>query len=89
MNPGLLFLGCCFLTSLVPGTRMCLQCDSAIRHMHEDFVFSREKLTVQQQMDLKKIVDQAYVAYQDTSRELSGVIGAVIFKYNQSKHPCD
>ncbi|XP_062854759.1 izumo sperm-egg fusion protein 1 isoform X2 [Trichomycterus rosablanca] len=74
MNPGPFFLGWCFLMSFIPTARLCLQCDSVIRNMHEDFISSRTKITVQQQMDLKNIVDHAYVTYQDTSRELSGVI---------------
>ncbi|KAK3540390.1 hypothetical protein QTP70_030417 [Hemibagrus guttatus] len=62
------------LVCVIPGIKSCLQCDLAIRHMHDDFMATKQKLTVQEQIDLKKILTHAYVTYQDTSTQLSGVI---------------
>ncbi|XP_046727768.1 izumo sperm-egg fusion protein 1 isoform X2 [Silurus meridionalis] len=62
-----LFLCAC----VIPGVRSCLQCDLAIRHMHEDFISTKHKLTVQEQMDLVKIINHAYVTYQETSTQFS------------------
>ncbi|KAK3565387.1 hypothetical protein QTP86_007664 [Hemibagrus guttatus] len=65
------------LVCVIPGIKSCLQCDLAIRHMHDDFMATKQKLTVQEQIDLKKILTHAYVTYQDTSTQLSGVIGSI------------
>ncbi|XP_017322730.1 izumo sperm-egg fusion protein 1 isoform X2 [Ictalurus punctatus] len=62
------------LVCVIPSVRLCLQCDLAVRHMHEDFMASKHEVTVQEQMDLTKIIDHAYITYQDTSTQLSGVI---------------
>ncbi|TSO88084.1 hypothetical protein Baya_10531 [Bagarius yarrelli] len=69
------FSVCCWLVlvCVIPSARSCLQCDLAVRHMHDDFM-ATQQLTVQQQMDLKKIVSHAYVTYHDTSMQLSGLI---------------
>ncbi|XP_030592848.1 izumo sperm-egg fusion protein 1 isoform X2 [Archocentrus centrarchus] len=64
----LVSLLCC-----VTAAKACLQCDRSIRMMHEDFILSAS--TVQDQIDLKKICDQAYVTYIETSQERKGVIG--------------
>ncbi|XP_030592845.1 izumo sperm-egg fusion protein 1 isoform X1 [Archocentrus centrarchus] len=63
----LVSLLCC-----VTAAKACLQCDRSIRMMHEDFILSAS--TVQDQIDLKKICDQAYVTYIETSQERKGVI---------------
>lgn len=69
------------LVCVIPSVRLCLQCDLAVRHMHEDFMASKHEVTVQEQMDLTKIIDHAYITYQDTSTQLSGVIGVYGFIY--------
>ncbi|KAG7332060.1 hypothetical protein KOW79_003894 [Hemibagrus wyckioides] len=75
MSPGC-FSVCSWLVLLrvIPGVKSCLQCDLAVRNMHDDFMATKQKLTVQEQIDLKKILSHAYVTYQDTSTQLSGVI---------------
>ncbi|XP_027007676.1 izumo sperm-egg fusion protein 1 isoform X3 [Tachysurus fulvidraco] len=62
------------LVCVIPGMKSCLQCDLDIRRMHDDFLATKEKITVQEQLDLMKILNHAYVTYQDTSMQLSGVI---------------
>ncbi|KAF4070418.1 hypothetical protein AMELA_G00285320 [Ameiurus melas] len=62
------------LVCVIPSVRSCLQCDLVIRNMHEDFMASKHEITVQEQMDLTKIIDHAYVTYQDTSIQFSGLI---------------
>lgn len=51
----------------------CLQCDSSIVRMHENFILSAP--TVNDQIELQDICDYAYVTYQDTSKVREGVIG--------------
>ncbi|KAL7391215.1 hypothetical protein ABVT39_006083 [Epinephelus coioides] len=51
----------------------CLQCDRSIRRLHEDFVLSAP--TVDDQIEMKKISEHAYVTYRETSLERKGVIG--------------
>ncbi|XP_044051666.1 izumo sperm-egg fusion protein 1 isoform X2 [Siniperca chuatsi] len=63
----LVSLLCC-----VPAAKACLQCDRSVRLLHEDFILSAP--TVQDQIDMKKICDHAYVTYRQTSRERKGVI---------------
>ncbi|CAJ1069115.1 izumo sperm-egg fusion protein 1 isoform X2 [Xyrichtys novacula] len=63
----LVSLLCC-----VCSAETCLQCDSKIRLLHEDFALSAS--TVDDQIELKKICDHAYVTYRDTSRHRKGVI---------------
>ncbi|XP_026042863.1 izumo sperm-egg fusion protein 1 isoform X4 [Astatotilapia calliptera] len=63
----LVSLLCC-----VTAARACLQCDRSIRMMHEDFILSAP--TLQDQLDLQSICDQAYVTYIETSQERKGVI---------------
>ncbi|KAL7827293.1 hypothetical protein SRHO_G00330110 [Serrasalmus rhombeus] len=60
------------LVCLGTGVRSCLQCDRTIRYMHEDFLSSVKGITVQDQMDLKGIIEHAYTTYQDTSMQLRG-----------------
>ncbi|XP_071774659.1 izumo sperm-egg fusion protein 1 [Centroberyx gerrardi] len=60
------------LLHCVPAGKACLQCDRRIRLLHEDFLLSAA--SVQDQIELKKIRDHAYVTYRETSRERSGVI---------------
>lgn len=64
----LVSLLCC-----VPAAQACLQCDRRIRLLHEDFALSAP--TVDDQIEIKKICDHAYVTYRETSRERKGVIG--------------
>ncbi|KAM9475761.1 izumo sperm-egg fusion protein 1 isoform 2-T2 [Clarias gariepinus] len=77
MAPRHFFVFWLILVCVILGVRSCLQCDLAIRNMHEDFMASKDKMTVQEQMDLRKIISHAYVTYQDISTQLSGVIGNV------------
>ncbi|XP_030273267.1 izumo sperm-egg fusion protein 1 isoform X4 [Sparus aurata] len=69
----LVSLLCC-----VPAAKACLQCDRKIRLLHEDFILSAS--TVDNQIELKKICDHAYVTYKETSQERKGVIGSVTFE---------
>ncbi|XP_039658704.1 izumo sperm-egg fusion protein 1 isoform X3 [Perca fluviatilis] len=63
----LVSLLCC-----VPAAKACLQCDRRIRLLLEDFVLSAP--TVNNQIEMKKICDHAYVTYRETSWERKGVI---------------
>ncbi|XP_070690662.1 izumo sperm-egg fusion protein 1 [Pempheris klunzingeri] len=63
----LVSLLCC-----VPAAKACLQCDRRVRLLHEDFVLSAP--TVDDQIEMKKICDHAYVTYRETSRGRKGVI---------------
>ncbi|XP_031583788.1 izumo sperm-egg fusion protein 1 isoform X5 [Oreochromis aureus] len=67
----LVSLLCC-----VTAARACLQCDRSIRMMHEDFILSAP--TLQDQLNLQSIRDQAYVTYIETSQERKGLIGLLI-----------
>ncbi|XP_070821264.1 izumo sperm-egg fusion protein 1 [Chaetodon trifascialis] len=58
----------------VPAAKACLQCDRRIRLLHEDFVLSAP--TVDDQIEMKKICDHAYVTYRETSQKRKGVIDA-------------
>ncbi|XP_028313846.1 izumo sperm-egg fusion protein 1 isoform X3 [Gouania willdenowi] len=58
----------CYVGSAVA----CLQCDRSIRILHEDFILSAPSLS--DQIELKKINDQAIVSYKSTSQERKGVI---------------
>lgn len=62
-----------FLLCSVPAASACLQCDRRIRLLHEDYILSAP--TVDNQIEMKKIRDYAYVTYKDTSRQRKGVIG--------------
>ncbi|TKS78312.1 hypothetical protein D9C73_012862 [Collichthys lucidus] len=61
-----------FLLCSVPAASACLQCDRSIRLLHEDYILSAP--TVDNQIEMKKIRDYAYVTYKDTSRQRKGVI---------------
>ncbi|XP_078026741.1 izumo sperm-egg fusion protein 1 isoform X2 [Epinephelus lanceolatus] len=63
----LVSLLCC-----VHAAEACLQCDRSIRRLHEDFVLSAP--TVDDQIEMKKISEHAYVTYRETSLERKGVI---------------
>ncbi|XP_045890638.1 izumo sperm-egg fusion protein 1 isoform X2 [Micropterus dolomieu] len=63
----LVSLLCC-----VPAAKACLQCDLRVRLLHEDLVLSAP--TVDNQIELKKICDHAYVTYRETSQIRKGVI---------------
>uniref|UniRef100_UPI0037E825EE izumo sperm-egg fusion protein 1 n=1 Tax=Semicossyphus pulcher TaxID=241346 RepID=UPI0037E825EE len=60
------------LLCCVPAAKACLQCDRRIRLLHEDFALSAR--TVDDQIELKKICDHAYVTYRETSHERKQVI---------------
>ncbi|XP_049341881.1 izumo sperm-egg fusion protein 1 [Astyanax mexicanus] len=62
------------MVCLVSSVTSCLQCDRAVLNMHEDFIAAAKGVTIQDQMDLKEITDQAYTNYKKTSEELRGVI---------------
>ncbi|XP_072537230.1 izumo sperm-egg fusion protein 1 [Salminus brasiliensis] len=62
------------MVCMVSSVMSCLQCDRAVLYMHEDFIATAKGVTVQDQMDLKKIIDHAYTNYKKTSVELRGVI---------------
>lgn len=62
----------CLLCS-VPAVKSCLQCDSKVRQLHEDFILSAP--SVADQIELKKICDHAYTTYKDASLEREGIIG--------------
>eukprot|EP00063_Salmo_salar_P042239 XP_014017074.1 PREDICTED: izumo sperm-egg fusion protein 1 isoform X3 [Salmo salar] len=66
----LLSLLCC-----VPAGRPCLQCDRRVRLLHEDYLLAAASATVEDQIELKNILDYAYVTYTTTSNQYSGVIG--------------
>lgn len=63
------------LLGCVPAAKACLQCDRRIRLLHEDFILSAP--TVDDQIEMKKICDHAYVTYRETSQERKGVIGEI------------
>ncbi|RXN14187.1 izumo sperm-egg fusion 1-like protein [Labeo rohita] len=52
----------------------CLQCDQVVRYVHEDFLSSVKGITVRDQIELKQIIEHAYVNFRDTSRLSRGVI---------------
>uniref|UniRef100_A0A3B1K9P2 Ig-like domain-containing protein n=1 Tax=Astyanax mexicanus TaxID=7994 RepID=A0A3B1K9P2_ASTMX len=58
------------MVCLVSSVTSCLQCDRAVLNMHEDFIAAAKGVTIQDQMDLKEITDQAYTNYKKTSEEL-------------------
>ncbi|CAB1322119.1 unnamed protein product [Coregonus sp. 'balchen'] len=51
-----------FLLSCVPAGRPCLQCDRRVRLLHEDYLLAASSATVEDQIELKKILDYAYVS---------------------------
>ncbi|KAK2837826.1 hypothetical protein Q5P01_015038 [Channa striata] len=63
----LLSLLCC-----VPAGKACLQCDSTIRFLHEELALSAP--TVAEQIEVKNIVDHAFVTYKETSLKRKGII---------------
>ncbi|KAK1787088.1 hypothetical protein P4O66_017468, partial [Electrophorus voltai] len=74
MAPRCVLLCCFWLLCAVPCVSACLQCDRPILHMHEDFIATVEGITIQDQMDLKQIVQHAYLTYQETSEHLRGLV---------------
>lgn len=62
-----------FLLGIVPVHRACLQCDRRIRTLHDNFILSAP--SVEDQIDLAKICDQAYLTYRQSSQQRKGVIG--------------
>lgn len=69
--------GCFFILGSCPCIRSCLQCDPVVRYVHEDFLSSVKGITVRDQIELKQIIEQAYINYRETSTSFRGVIGNV------------
>ncbi|XP_062307951.1 izumo sperm-egg fusion protein 1 [Osmerus eperlanus] len=61
-------LMCC-----LPSGRPCLQCDNRIHRLHKDFLLS-VSASVEEQIELKNIMDNGYASYKETSEKLRGVI---------------
>lgn len=72
------------LLCCVPAATACLQCDRRIRLLHEDLVLSAP--TLNDQIEMKKIYDHAYVTYRETSRERKGVIGEIKAWFSTTVH---
>ncbi|XP_067270766.1 izumo sperm-egg fusion protein 1 [Pseudorasbora parva] len=66
--------GWLLILSSCPSVRSCLQCDPVVRYVHEDFLSSVKGLTVRDQIELKQIIEQAYINYRVTSTSFRGVI---------------
>ncbi|XP_031685279.1 izumo sperm-egg fusion protein 1 [Oncorhynchus kisutch] len=77
----LLSLLCC-----VPAGRPCLQCDRRVRLLHEDYLLAAASATIEDQIELKKILDYAYVTYTTTSNQYSGVIGRWLLLTSQAHY---
>ncbi|TRY92844.1 hypothetical protein DNTS_015600 [Danionella cerebrum] len=75
MSPYFLFMFLLLLCSS-DSVRSCLQCDLVVVSMHEDFLSKNNGLTVNDQMDLKQIIDRAYFVYGLTGKQFHGVIDA-------------
>lgn len=73
-----------FLLSSIPAFMACLQCDRRIRLLHEDFILSAPN--VNDQIEMKKICDHAYVTYKETSWQRKGVIGESKTQYSARCH---
>ncbi|XP_061586234.1 izumo sperm-egg fusion protein 1 [Cololabis saira] len=56
----------------VHAAQSCLQCERTIRLLHEDYILSAP--SVNDQIELKSICDQAYQTYRETSLKQKGVI---------------
>ncbi|KAI7797758.1 izumo sperm-egg fusion protein 1 [Triplophysa rosa] len=66
-------LSCFLILDSCSSVRSCLQCDQVVRYIHEDFL-STVRMTVRDQIELKEIIEHAYVNYRETSRSFRGVI---------------
>ncbi|XP_061117852.1 izumo sperm-egg fusion protein 1 [Conger conger] len=62
------------LVLALPLTSACLQCDRLVRHLHEDYLLTSSYASVEDQIELKKIIDHTYFLYQETSNRFLGVI---------------
>ncbi|XP_035235180.1 izumo sperm-egg fusion protein 1 [Anguilla anguilla] len=62
------------LVLALPLTSACLQCDRQVRHLHEDYLLASSYANVEDQIELKKIIDHTYFLYQETSNRFHGVI---------------
>ncbi|KAJ8379240.1 hypothetical protein SKAU_G00000180 [Synaphobranchus kaupii] len=62
------------LVLALPLTGACLQCDRQVRHLHEDYLLASSHASVEDQIELKKIIDHTYFLYQETSERFHGVI---------------
>uniref|UniRef100_A0A9J8D1I3 Ig-like domain-containing protein n=1 Tax=Cyprinus carpio carpio TaxID=630221 RepID=A0A9J8D1I3_CYPCA len=54
--------------------KSCLQCDQVVVYVHEDFLSTVKGITVRDQIELKQIIEHAYINYRYTSRRFHGVI---------------
>ncbi|KAJ8005774.1 hypothetical protein DPEC_G00121380 [Dallia pectoralis] len=66
------FLSLLILMFIIPVARPCLQCDGGISLVHEDFLLSAASSSVEDQIELTKILEHAYVSYITTSEQQSG-----------------
>ncbi|KAJ8396916.1 hypothetical protein AAFF_G00012390 [Aldrovandia affinis] len=62
------------LILVLPFAGACLQCDRLVRHLHEDFLLASSTVSVEDQIELKKIIDHTYTLYRETSGRFHGVI---------------
>ncbi|XP_028852197.1 izumo sperm-egg fusion protein 1 [Denticeps clupeoides] len=62
------------LVCVLPAVEPCLQCDRVIKYLHDDFIDKLTGDTLQDQADIKDIIDHAYVTYKETSNRFHGVI---------------
>ena len=54
-----------------------MHCDNRIHRLHKDFLLS-VSASVEEQIELKNIMDNGYASYKETSEKLRGVIGKVL-----------
>ncbi|XP_043103354.1 izumo sperm-egg fusion protein 1 [Puntigrus tetrazona] len=57
-----------------PSVSSCLQCDQVVRYVHEDFLSTVKGISVRDQIELKQIIEHAYVNFRDTGTRFRGVI---------------
>ncbi|KAM9391452.1 izumo sperm-egg fusion protein 1 [Pholidichthys leucotaenia] len=65
------------LICCIAAAKACLQCDRTIRKIHENFILTAS--TVQLQIDLAIIRDNAYEKYKEASQNRTGVIDPTTF----------
>ncbi|XP_019907879.1 izumo sperm-egg fusion protein 1 [Esox lucius] len=68
--PNLLYF--IILVCIIPVVRPCLQCDHRVMLLHEDFLLAAASSSVEEQIELKKIMEHAVVTYKTTSEQMSG-----------------
>ncbi|XP_063046144.1 izumo sperm-egg fusion protein 1 [Engraulis encrasicolus] len=52
----------------------CLQCDRVVVLFHDEFLLNQPNLTIQEEIELRAIIDQAYESFQQSSLPYQGVI---------------